>query len=305
MYEIHGLDDEEFSKHTRLRDELCDRFRQGNIIVPPVPRLALELNRLSDNPNIDEAVKLAERDSQLAGRIIHVASSPIFGYAAPPEGIRGAVVRLGIEGLRNIVTSILVAQQFRCPPLAHRMHRLSQHGYVVGTCSALLCRELGLEPSKGFLAGLMHDVGRSVILHLLALFGRRDKDWLSPEVVAMTLDDLHADAGSLVCARWGLDIQVKHCAAHHHDRLEPAESKRLVAAVALADSVDRLLYGEPAEDQPEDVDGIEQDPEAQRQAVWALPQRQELGLNLNQCQELIQAAANAHSDPVVRQLAAA
>ena len=148
--------------------------------MPTLPVIATRAMSLANDPKTSAAdfARLIEGDAAITSGLLRIANSAIYSTGAHAVKLPQAVARLGFFACKNLIVSISMKsliwkmagdEKMRCKTLWH-------HGYVTGC----LCRQISssyrLRFDGGeFSAGLLHDVGR--ILLLLAdpeCFGRAD-----------------------------------------------------------------------------------------------------------------------------------
>jgi len=230
-----------------LRKRFFADLQSGALEIPPLPEAAIALQRLANNPDpdIQEAFRQAERDPNLAARVLQVTSSAAFGAGRPVTDLRMAVMRTGILGLRDIAFQLSMGQVFRCGQLEPRMHAVNAHSYAVAQATAYICKQLGIESTYGFLCGLLHDVGRVALLSALNRYGRQNAKWHDPEVVDRVCDALHEQVGGLVLSSWGVQSQVKSVAMHHHQPQSAGAAMAMAMAVSVADQAAHIEADTP------------------------------------------------------------
>ena len=132
--------------------------------MPAVPAVFLPLMKLLSNsgedPKLDEVVRLVSYDSTIAGQVLRVAGSPLFGLANPPESIKGAVLTLGLRRVETILLTCCLGQAFPAKkwvldPAVFWRHSLG---------CAMVCRKFteklaAADAEKAYMAGLLHDIG--------------------------------------------------------------------------------------------------------------------------------------------------
>ncbi|MCB9558704.1 MAG: HDOD domain-containing protein [Deltaproteobacteria bacterium] len=218
--------------------EADEALASGKFSIPPLPQVAVELNDLANrrDPDLKAATQLVHRDPQLASRVLALASSAAFGSRVPISSLQVAVVRIGINGLRDIAFAVMMGDVFRCGALDFLMREENVRAYLLAATTHLVTRKLGLDSDQGFLAGLLADVGRIAILALLAHLGRSEPRWLAEEVPLMEiLDATHTDVGPKVIAHWDLAPIVAKAARFHHTPMAAGEP--LIIALAAADAL--------------------------------------------------------------------
>ena len=241
-----GTPDEEL--HLEVALLLVSDIAAGRLEIPPLPKTAVELSRVvsSKDARIESVVRLVERDVQLAGRVLRLASSAAFGREKVRE-LRRAIVRVGMSGVRNIALSVAVAKAFRAGPLEPYLKLETRHAYVTACGTAWMARRLGGDDQQGFLCGLMHDVGCPALLAMIAKRGQREPALLSVDVIMPLLHQLHADVGYAVLGHWGLADAVCDVAQLHHLAHRQASPTPLMLGVALADAADEYPVADAGE----------------------------------------------------------
>ncbi len=109
----------------------------------------------------------------MAGNVLRLVNSALYGLRGTVNSIRHAVSLLGISKLRNATLSMSVARmwsQVKTPP-GWSTANFNQHSVGVGILSDLLAQGLAVEYAEGaFAAGLFHDLGL-----LLVAIGMHDE----------------------------------------------------------------------------------------------------------------------------------
>lgn len=211
--------------------------------LPAVPHVYAELTRRLEDPRVTvgELADLVERDTALAAQVLRIANSAYFGRDRAVSSLSDAAARLGTRLLRSLVLTAEVYGGFVIAPRHVATAReLQKHASLVARLAS------SLEPrapwnEDAFAAGLLHDVGKLVLLsrapesfdEIGAIVAREGRDW--NEVEVQVLGAGHATLGASVLGMWGLPSGILTAVLGHHElpgslggRLEPA------TAVAIA-----------------------------------------------------------------------
>jgi HD-like signal output (HDOD) protein len=107
-----------------------------------------------------------QKDPDLTARLLRLANSPFFGFANRLSTVSEAVSLLGIQQIQDMIVASSVLEQFRgVPDKFVNKDSFWRHSLAVGITARLLAMERRLpKPDKFFVAGLLHDVGRLVLL---------------------------------------------------------------------------------------------------------------------------------------------
>jgi putative nucleotidyltransferase with HDIG domain len=215
--------------------------------LPPVAREALSLLAGPEN-GADAICDLLLLDEELTGRLRRMAASRLFGLRDPGIPLREVHVLLGAEGLRRALLAVVAQGVYR--ERGSRMCDLLvwEHSLAVAVASARLAENRAdVHPGDVFLAGLIHDMGKSVLdENLPAEYERvlsRVYDENIPFVQAENelLGFDHSDVGALVCRKWGLAATVEEAVRLHHRPARAQVNTAACAIVSVANSLCRKL----------------------------------------------------------------
>jgi len=194
-----------------------------------LPPFSPILNRLiaslaSEDVSFAKIADLIEKDTVLAGNILKLVNSALYGLAGTVNSIRHAVSLLGITKLRNAALSMSVARmwnQVKTPP-GWSTPNFNQHSVGVGILSDLLAQRLNVAYAEGaFAAGLFHDLGLLLIaigLHdeykQMALLCQEGKQW-TQEYEIQVLGMTHAELSAEALAQWNLPGEIQTAVRFH------------------------------------------------------------------------------------------
>lgn len=213
-------------------------------LIPPLPDLVVRLlgilNKQETEPQ--DLERLLQHDQVLVAKMLAMVNSPFYGLNRTIRTIKDAVIVLGFRGLRSLVlatsTAKFLQRNFEC--YGHEPKGLWLHAVSVAAGArglAKLCRMTPDEAEMLFVAGLLHDIGK---LLLVTYLGEASKNSLAVVSIAahertqIGLD--HAEAGALVTAKWNLATEIQEVIKVHHD-VGVAPANKSIAMVRLADAV--------------------------------------------------------------------
>jgi HD-like signal output (HDOD) protein len=202
------------------------------------------LSVLSDpTSSMANLAPLLDKDPGLTARILRRSNSSYYGRRGTITTVMGALPVLGVGQLRDLVLSSSIVNVFqKLPQTLLSMEEFWKHSVLVG----ILARELAVvagipDPDEVNTAGLLHDVGRLVIIqampveyHKLLLFSRA----ASKPLVLVEYEHLgftHAQAGGNLFTTWGLPLSISQAAEHHHRPDQIHRHREIVELVQLAD----------------------------------------------------------------------
>lgn len=126
----------------------------------------IETALASPQCNLNSIGDAIQKDPDLTARLLRLANSPYYGFANRLSTVAEAVSLLGIQQIQDMIVASSVLEQFRgIPDKLVNKDSFWRHSLAVGICARLLAMERRLpKPDKFFVAGLLHDVGRLVLM---------------------------------------------------------------------------------------------------------------------------------------------
>jgi hypothetical protein len=116
---------------------------------------------------------LAERigkDPALAAEVLRMAGSSFYSQAGPVQDLAQAIQRLGVEGLQMAISRVVLRPLYQAREgslTAQAAPRLWTHADALSRHCAEVARKAGLSAFDGYLVGLLHDGGWTVLFHAL------------------------------------------------------------------------------------------------------------------------------------------
>jgi putative nucleotidyltransferase with HDIG domain len=238
-----------------LPAELCDRLeaRLGGdaLDLPVLPEAAAEVVRATMNEDTDvrKLVEILRRDQTLASHVLRVANSPVYGGRGRILSLQQGVSRLGTTLLRQIALSISCqARIFRVKGHEGRVREMFRHSVATSFVAQEIARRQRRNVEEAFLSGLLHDVGRPLVLQEVVELGKTLHCDLPQFALEQVTDAFHARMGAKVARAWGFAPSLIASIEHHHDPVKADAYQNLAALVALSDDVaHHVLASRPVE----------------------------------------------------------
>ncbi len=198
------------------------------------------------NSSIDELEAAIVSDPSCVARLIQVANSALYGASELIMSVRRAILLLGFDALKDLFSHLPVFDSFirKNASEVETINGVCLHSLAVARLSHRIAqdvRQQRVEPEAAFCAGLLHDIGRVVLLHLfpedyhplLARTGDSPEFDLSNTELE-TFEVTHAEVGRWFAEAWHMPAPIYQTIAfHHHLRVE----NRLVMIVRLANYI--------------------------------------------------------------------
>jgi HD-like signal output (HDOD) protein len=218
---------------------LSTRFDMRSL--PRLPSVLPQLLRTlkNDDAGCGQLAKLVGRDPMMVGEVMRVTSSVYYRSAQPITSLQQAVVLLGQDGLRQVLTQHVMKPilQANAGALGHAAGvRLWDHAERCAHACAWLGKNNGCDSFEAYLAGIICRTGTGAVVRLLDQLIADVNVPLSPGF----LDSCARLAGRLslqAAQHWELPARVIEAMAEIQDPANPpstALGKALSAADLLA-----------------------------------------------------------------------
>jgi len=228
-----------------ILDELSWRISQGKVDLPLLPGVAMEVTNVAAQESADSRViaELLRKDQAMAAHVLRVVSSPVYSGRTQIVSLQQAVARLGVQKIREIALAIAFrVGVFKLKGFEAEVTALFQHSVSAALFAAEVARVTRRNVEDAFMCGLLHDVGRPVILQALVQILAEEKLHVpAPAVIAAT-GALHCDVGGTLAETWGLPEAVEMSIRHHHSSSPPDAHINSVRITGLADELARYSF---------------------------------------------------------------
>jgi putative nucleotidyltransferase with HDIG domain len=226
-----------------------EQLLQGVQDLPSLPAVVMELLSSIEQDNIDISVlaKKVSYDQALTAKTLRLANSSSLGLQVKVATIQQAITFLGFQATRNLITAAAVTGCFPnglCPGFNDKA--FWRHSIATAACARSLARRLRFNQDVAFTAGLLHDIGRLVLVtghpqdykEVLAWREKEDSDWEAAERAVLGVD--HVDAGVALAEHWNFSDTMRQAIAWHHAPETPGAGF-LAAIVHVANAVVHAL----------------------------------------------------------------
>ncbi|MET3132745.1 putative nucleotidyltransferase with HDIG domain [Oxalobacteraceae bacterium GrIS 1.11] len=213
--------------------------------LPSLPAVVMELLNSIDQENVDILVlaKKVSHDQALTAKTLRLANSSLYGLQVKVTTIQQAITYLGFQTTRNLITAAAVTGCFpegQCEGFDDKA--FWRHSIATAACAKVLARQIRFNQDYAFTAGLLHDIGRLVLVtsfpqhygRVLAHRLAHDCYLLEAERAVLGID--HVTAGVALAEHWNFSDTMRLAIAGHHDPEAPGAGF-LAAIIHVADAV--------------------------------------------------------------------
>ena len=226
------------------------RLVNENLEIPTIPDVASKALKQMGDPEVTGAqlAKTISQDQGLTAKVLKVANSALYALPREVKNLQQAAMVLGFTTLKSIVISASCRSIYKKFGMLERT--LWTHSVATAMAAHLLARQLDSKHrDEAFVAGLMHDIGKVVMIN-----GARDqykevlriaREEAKPmiEVEQQLFGFSHADVGSILVERWELAPSLEQAVFLHHDpELAESVAEDYTDLVYITSTADRVCH---------------------------------------------------------------
>ena len=220
--------------------------------LPSLPHILVKLIAAcrDENGSIQDIAKIIRTDASISARVLRLANSSHFRAIDKIVQIDHALSRLGREAVKNLAISSAVHQVFSKANIisnGFNLKRFWRHSLTSAVLSRMIAERTNYNmPEQAFLSGMIHDIGRLV---LVANFSDEYKaaldDTSNPQESLLQRETKlcapHTEIGAWLLRRWDFDSLTIDAALYHHEAIDRIKDAfPLVRIVYVANDLSRF-----------------------------------------------------------------
>lgn len=220
------------------------RLDQENYTLPTIPAASLRLMDLLANPDCtnDAMEKTITLDPLLAGQVLKIANSCLYGSVVEINSLRAAILRIGRKAIRSVVLmNSIKATLIRNTIFLPAMQAIWKQSLNCAFFSKLLGKRLQEPGDELFLVGLLHNVGKLLVLSILHEMFQQTQAVINMEMLEKVYAAHHVEIGKKLLLVWKIPATVSEI-IHWQSREEELlanitlapRSKRMAVAILLS-----------------------------------------------------------------------
>lgn len=224
-------------QHEIMKNAKIERaIAEKTLVVPLLPEVANRVMTLALDPDsgINELAKLIQTDPSLAGHVMRVANSAAYSPNSRIVSLQQAITRLGTREICNMAMAISMnSKMFNAPGYERHIKAIWQHALMTALWSKEVARSIKTNVEAAFFCGLLHSIGRPVLLQAMAEF---NEPLLDDGDIASLWSSYESQANLIITKRWQLPAIVSE-AIHYYARFSQAPTAKDMAATILLASL--------------------------------------------------------------------
>ena len=211
-----------------MRQQYRERAEKALGTLPPFSPI---LNQLladlgKENASYGRLSDLIEKDTVIAGNVLRLVNSGLYGRRGTINSVRNAVSVLGLNKLRNTVLGLSVSRMWSQVKMAEGFSAARLNLHSVAT--AILADQLAgvspiFYPEGAFLAGLFHDLGKMLIAvgmpdeyKYIQYRYKLDHDRTLRDCENEVIGTTHEELSNLAAVTWNLPEPIQTAILYHH-----------------------------------------------------------------------------------------
>jgi len=209
-----------------IHADVLKRLRSAISDIPPLPEIWYRIQAILNAPDASpsDLAKEVEQDPVMTAHVLKICNSAAYAVpgSKPVTSAALALTRVGMDTAHDLILQMVVPD-FDDKSSDNEVRRIWFHGQAV----SLIARNLAeyshiIEGRSVSLFGILHDIGKLVILHL----EDDEKLTLLSDVIASGTPSLkaewdvlgytHIDAGMMLALHWRLPRTIHRFIYYHH-----------------------------------------------------------------------------------------
>ncbi len=227
-----------------LKEAVADGIPSSAAIVGEVIKIIYD-----QSSSAADLAAIIERDPPLTAKILKISNSAYYGATKKISSLQRAVVVLGFDTIKELVTTMSVVHSFFQASSSGSVDRPGLWLHSVGTARAsqIISDRLGIGRSDvAYTVGLLHDIGKIVtaltypdhysntVQHAL----ENNLPIIKSERLILNID--HCMIGRILCDVWDLPGELSNALLYHHEPMDSeVKSSQLPCIVYLGNQMAR------------------------------------------------------------------
>ncbi len=211
--------------------------------IPPIPENINKIKKLikSTTSSVQSIANYAKRDPALTADLLKVANSAAYMTRSRVNTTERAIATIGLEQLESII--LVIAARQILEGRYEAAEGIWEHSFKCGFYAKHLItmKKLPDDADSVYTAGLLHDIGKLVLLSLRPELVKKISDLSNAknvpihQIEKLAIGLSHAEIGEKIAMNWNFPkALVEAIGRHHEPRLSNEEWQPIVYSTYLA-----------------------------------------------------------------------
>ncbi len=205
--------------------EIIEKYLNSEDAVLPVFNKSIERIQEKideDEPDLVAVEDIIGQDPAFMAHVLKSANTAFFKGLKKVSTVNGAVIRIGTGEIAKIAY-LLTNDETRCVTdefILESMEKLWQHSIGCAIGARWVAEQCGFEvlAPKAFISGLLHDVGKLLLIAVIEDLTRSGGEELIPshQLISEVMENFHSEHGYRLLKNWNLPEEYCRAARDHH-----------------------------------------------------------------------------------------
>lgn len=227
---------------------ILDDIKSNRIQLPSLPDNIQAIQQAISDPDTTSGtlVDLISKDAKLSIQLIATANSSFYAGKMKIRSIHEAVTRIGLQETQNVVSTLLTRRFYKMQTEAYQtlLAQLWQHSLACAYAARAIADHLAYSNvEKYFLMGIVHDIGKVIILQAI----HNNRSWREqldfPQILAI-MQRGHNSIGAIFLRRGKFPKEFFEMATSHDESRLYATTAKSTLIISLANHIAHSIgYG--------------------------------------------------------------
>lgn len=236
----------------KMANLLSELLANKSFDVPMLPDVASRVLALSNDPDSDAAqlAKLIQGDQGLSAHVMRIANSAAYTPNASMVSLQQAIARLGMALITEIALAASInSKMFKAPQFKKRLAHIWDHALATAHWGKEVARISKKNVEASFLCGLLHSIGRPVVLQAISEQLTASGELLDENEAAILEGHFHIPFGAVIVENWKMPIIVQESVQFYQDYSQAKTHRDQAMVIHAADKLafDTLICKEEGE----------------------------------------------------------
>lgn len=219
---------------------LSEQLANKSFDVPMLPDVASQVLALSNDPDSDSAqlAKLIQGDQGLSAHVMRIANSAAYTPNASMVSLQQAIARLGMALITEIALAASInSKMFKAPQFDKRLAGIWDHALATAHWGKEVARISKKNVEASFLCGLLHSIGRPVILQAISECLSAQGGSLDDADALALEEHFHIPFGAVIVEDWKMPVIVQESVQFYQNYQAAKTHQDLAMVVHAADKL--------------------------------------------------------------------
>ena len=195
-------------------------IEQNTIDLPPLPKVASQVLALTADPNAtaNRLTTIIQQDPILTAKIFKTANSAGGGTNRSIESLPQAIAWLGLNSVASLTVALsLQSGVFNDRGYEREVRDLWAHAVATAFYAKALAGMIGKSPDTAFLCGILHNIGKLVVVHQVNQSQGTSSSPLRWSVISTLMRQSYIEIGRRLADAWKFPVPIKEAITLHQD----------------------------------------------------------------------------------------